>query len=105
MTKNQHQEALKALKEINKLTIKSEVLVDKVDKDTVRVEYKCQRITLSNGMSLIISGSMEQHNQIHCTTEQLFLVISLEDQTGKDLAFTPAQHVEYKNQIADLLKA
>lgn len=102
MTKNQHQEALKALKEINKLTIKSEYLAEK---DTVRVEYKHQRITLSNGMSLIISGSMEQHNQIHCTTEQLFLVISLEDQTGKDLAFTPAQHVEYKNQIAELLKA
>lgn len=102
MTRKQHQEALKALKEINKLTIKSEVLVDK---DTVRVEYKCQTIKLSNGMSLIISGSMEQHNQIHCTTEQLFLVISLEDQTGKDLAFTPAQHVEYKNEIADLLKA
>lgn len=102
MTRKQHQEALKALKEINKLTIKSEVLVDK---DTVRIDYKCQRITLSNGMSLIISGSMEQHNQIHCTTEQLFLVISLEDQTGEDLAFTPAQHVEYKNQIAHLLKA
>jgi len=101
MTTKQHQQALKALKEINNLRIKSEVFADK---DTVRVEYKHQRINLSNGMALIISGSMKQHNQIHCTTEQLFLVISLEDQTGKDLAFTPTQHTEYKNQIANILK-
>lgn len=102
MTRKQHTEALKALKEINNLRIKSEAFANK---DTVRVEYKHQRINLSNGMTLIVSGSMEQHNQIHCTTEQLFLVISLEDVTGKDLSFTASQHTEYKKQIANLLKA
>lgn len=102
MTKKQHIEALKALKEINKLRIKKEI---HIDKNTVRIQYKQQSVNLSNGMSLIVSGSMEQHNQIHCTTELLFLVISLEDVTGKDLSFTASQHTEYKKQIANLLKA
>lgn len=102
MTKKQHTEALKALKEINKLRIKKEI---HIDNNTVRIQYKQQSVNLSNGMSLIVSGSMEQHNQIHCTTELLFLVISLEDVTGKDLSFTASQHTEYKKQISTLLKA
>ena len=77
MTKKQHTEALKALKEINKLRINKEILIDK---DTVRIEYKWQKILLNNGMTLVISGSMEQHNQIHCTSELLFLCISILDE-------------------------
>ena len=101
MTKQQHTEALKALKEINKLTISSETLIDK---DTVRIDYKHQRILMKNGFTLILSGSLEQHNTIHCTTEHLFLVLSLEDQVGTDLDFTKSQHAQFKNQIGNLLK-
>ena len=101
MTKKQHQEALKALKEINKLRIKKEILIDK---DTVRIEYKWQKILLNNGMTLVISGSMEQHNQIHCTSELLFLCISLLDQNGADLKHTPAQHSVLKNRVAELIR-
>jgi hypothetical protein len=101
MTRKQHQEALKALKEVNKLRIKSETLIDK---DTVRVEYKWQKILLSNGMTLVLSGSMEQHNQIHCTTEHLFLCVSLLDENGVDLKHTPAQHSVLKNQVAELIR-
>lgn len=101
MTKKQHQEALKALKEINKMRINTETLIDK---DTVRIEYKWQKILLNNGMTLVLSGSMEQHNQIHCTTELLFLCISLLDENGVDLKYTPAQHSVIKNQLAEIIK-
>ena len=101
MTKKQHLEALKALKEINKSRINKETLIDK---DTVRVDYKWQKILLNNGMTLVLSGSMEQHNQVHCTTEHLFLCISLLDENGVDLKHTPAQHSVVKNQIAELIK-
>ena len=101
MTKKQHLEALKALKEINKLRINKETLIDK---DPVRVDYKWQKILLNNGMPLVLSGSMEQHNQGHCTTEHLFLCISLLDENGVDLKHTPAQHSVVKNQIAELIK-
>ena len=101
MTKKQHQEALKALKEINKLRINKEVLIDK---DTVRIDYKWQKILLNNGMTLVISGSMEQHNQIHCTSELLFLCISILDENGVDLKHTPAQHSVLKNRVAELIR-
>ena len=102
MTRKQHQEALKALKEVNKLRIKSETLIHK---DTVRIEYKWQKILLNNGMTLVLSGSMEQHNQIHCTTECLFLCISLLDQNNVDLAYSPKQHTQLKNQVAEIIKS
>lgn len=102
MTKQQHQEALKALKEVNKLRIKSET---SITKDTVRIEYKWQKISLNNGMTLVLSGSMEQHNQIHCTTECLFLCISLLDQNNADLSYTPKQHAILKNQVAEIIKS
>ena len=101
MTKKQHTEALKALKEINKLRINKEILIDK---DTVRIEYKWQKILLNNGMTLVISGSMEQHNQIHCTSELLFLCISILDENGVDLKHTPAQHYVLKNRVAELIR-
>lgn len=101
MTKKQHTEALKALKEINKLRIEKEILIDK---DTVRIEYKWQKILLNNGMTLVISGIMEQHNQIHCTSELLFLCISLLDENGVDLKHTPAQHSVLKNKVAELIR-
>ena len=101
MTKKQHTEALNALKEINKLRIEKEILIDK---DTVRIEYKWQKILLNNGMTLVISGSMEQHNQIHCTSELLFLCISLLDENGVDLKHTPAQHSVLKNKVAELIR-
>ena len=101
MTRKQHEEALKALKEINNFSVDSET---KINKDTVRVEYKWQKIQLKNGMTLVLSGSMEQHNQIHCTTEFLFLCIGLLDQNGIDLKNTPKQLKELKTQIAQILK-
>ena len=102
MTRKQHEEALKALKEINNFSVDSET---KINKDTVRIEYKWQKIQLKNGMTLVLSGSMEQHNQIHCTTECLFLCISLLDQNNVDLAYSPKQHTQLKNQVAEIIKS
>lgn len=101
MTRKQHQEAYKCLKEVKKLTLSKQVTIKG---DIVRIEYKQRSTELSNGMSLVISGSMEQHNTIHCTTESTFLVISLEDKKGEDLGFTLSQHAKFSDHIKKLLK-
>lgn len=100
MNKTQHKEALNALKNVKSLSLEKQYFTDK---DTVKIEYKHQLIELDNGMTLIVSGSMTQFNQIHCTTEQLFLVISLLDQNNHELTFTPKQHNEFKNELRTLM--
>ena len=103
MTEKQHAEALKALKEINKLSIHQSH--PDIDGDVVRIEYKKQDIKLSNGMTLQMSGSLEQYNQKHCTTEKIFLVISLLDQNKEDQPLTTKQHAETRKELETLIKA
>lgn len=103
MTEKQHAEALKALKEINKLSIHQ--TDPDIDGDYVRVEYKKQDIKLSNGMTLQMSGSLEQYNQKHCTTERIFLVISLLDQNEEDQPLTSKQLAQTRKELETLIKA
>jgi len=102
MTEKQHSEALKALKEINKLSIHQSH--PDINGDVVRIEYKKQEIKLSNGMTLQMSGSLEQYNQKHCTTERIFLVISLLDQNKKDQPLTSQQLAETRKKLETLIK-
>ena len=103
MTEKQHAEALKALKEINKLSIHQSH--PDIDGDYVRIEYKKQDIELSNGMTLQMSGSLEQYNQKHCTTERIFLVISMLDQNKKDQPLSSKQLAKTRRVLETLIKA
>ena len=104
MTEKQHAEALKALKEINKLSI--EQTHPDIDGDYVRVEYKKQDIKLSNGMTLQMSGSLEQYNQKHCTTERIFLCYcNAGSENKKDQPLTSKQLARTRKTLETLIRA
>ena len=103
MTDKQHSIALKALKEINKFTI--EQSHPDIDGDYVRIEYKKQDIKLSNGMTLQMSGSLEQYNQKHYTSERTFFVISMLDQNKKDQPLSSKQLARTRRELETLIKA
>ena len=102
MTEKQSR-SFKSIKEINKLSI--EQTHPDIDGDYVRVEYKKQDIKLSNGMTLQMSGSLEQYNQKHCTTERIFLVIAMLDQNKKDQPLTSKQLARTRKTLETLIRA
>lgn len=95
MTKQQHKRALKSLKSINNLKLDRNY---SLKAGVVRYEYKHQLIDL-DGITMIVSGTLEQFNTINHSTEKVFLVISLHDENNEDLAFNDVQLDQYIKEL------
>lgn len=95
MTKQQHDKALKCLKNIDNLKLKKHY---SLKGGNIRYEFIHQLIDMDD-MTMIISGTLEQFNSNHHTKESIFLVIALYDSNNQNMSFTPVQHDQYIKKL------